>query len=210
MATSTIANAEILTITVPSSWMPSIIRAVDRDAFLAQPDRLLMNGGYFNNEHEPDGLVITGSTTWGKLRDDTPYSGFVWADPAGKMHIERRAKPPDAPAWAIQSGPLLVEGGKSGINRSLNVAPRSVLALKGSDLLVVRTESVGLKELSDALVAAGVEMAMNLDGGPSADLRMRIGGVVTDRPGKAVTPYFLGFTPPLSRLSNGKSRNADP
>lgn len=195
LSTSTIAKAEILTVTIPATWTSAIIKSADSAAFLAKPDAVLINGSYFNASNKPDGLVISGTTTSGKLRTDAPYSGFVWADAAGKVHIERRAKPPEAPAWAVQSGPLLVEGGKSGINSSVNVAPRSVLALKGGDLLVVRTGSIGLKELADGLVAAGVDVAINLDGGPSADLRVRVGGVATDRPGKAVTPYSIGFVP---------------
>ena len=194
VTTATIAQVEVVTVAMPAAWASSIVRSADRDAFLAKPNVVLINGGSFNAAKEPDALVIIGGTTWGKLRDDAPYSGFAWADSAGKIHIERRAKPPDAPAWAIQSGPLLVESGKSGINSSLNVAPRSVLALKGGVLLVVRTGSIGLKELAEWLMAAGVEVAINLDGGPSADLRVRVGGVATDRPGKAQTPYGIGFS----------------
>jgi hypothetical protein len=45
IVTSAIAKVEILTITIPAIWTSTIIRAVDRDVFLAQPDCLLINGG---------------------------------------------------------------------------------------------------------------------------------------------------------------------
>jgi hypothetical protein len=98
-------------------------------------------------------------------------------------------------AWAIQTGPLLVEQGRSGINTSTSVAQRSVIALRRGQALVIRTGRIGLKELADGLVEAGIETAINLDGGPSSALQARIAGATADRPGTAKVPYFLGFLP---------------
>jgi hypothetical protein len=197
VTSETISGVEVLSIAVDVRRWPAVLVPTEAlSRFRNGTDYLVINGGYFNAAHQPDGLVITGTTTQGKLRHESPYSGFVWADAAGLMHIERRADPPAAATWAIQSGPLLVEGGRSGINTSQSVAPRSVLALRAGTVLVIRTGPIGLKDLAEALVRAGVEVAVNLDGGPSADLHVRIRGVATDRPGTAQTPYVLGFAPP--------------
>jgi len=196
ISTSTVAGAEVVTVTIPAGWVSSIVQAGDRDLFAEKPVRVLINGGYFDAQGLPDALLINGTTQTGRLRHDSPYSGFVWADAAGVVHIARMVDPPVDAAWAIQTGPLLVEQGSSGINTSTSVAPRSVIALRRSQILVIRTARIGLKELANGLVTAGVEMAINLDGGPSSALQVKIDGVELERPGTAKVPYFLGFAAP--------------
>ena len=195
IATSTIAGAEVVTIAVPAGWSSAIVLAADRDRFAERPDRVLINGGYFDAQGQPDALLINGASQTGRLRHDSPYSGFVWADAAGVVHIAHTGEAPTNPAWAIQTGPLLVEQGRSGINTTTSVAQRSVIALRRGQVLVIRTGRIGLKELADGLVETGVEMAINLDGGPSSALQARIAGATADRPGTAKVPYFLGFLP---------------
>lgn len=195
IATSTIAGAEVITVAVPSGWSSVIVFAADRDRYADRPDRVLINGGYFDAQGQPDALLINGATQTGRLRHDSPYSGFVWADAAGVVHIARTGEAPANAAWAIQTGPLLVEQGRSGINTTTSVAQRSVIALRRGQALVIRTGRIGLKELADGLVEAGIETAINLDGGPSSALQARIAGATADRPGTAKVPYFLGFLP---------------
>lgn len=195
MATSTIAGTEVVTVAVPSGWSSTIVLAADRDRFAERPDRVLINGGYFDAQGQPDALLINGASQTGRLRHDSPYSGFVWADAAGVVHIARTGEAPANAAWAIQAGPLLVEQGRSGINTTTSVAARSVIALRRGQVLVIRTGRIGLKELADGLVEAGIETAINLDGGPSSVLQARVAGASADRPGTAKVPYFLGFAP---------------
>ncbi len=195
ISTSTMAGAEVVTVAVPTGWTSAIIQAGDRARFAEKPERVLINGGYFDAQGQPDALLINGATQTGRPRHDSPYSGFVWADAAGVVHIARTADPPASAAWAIQTGPLLVEQGRSGINTTTSVAPRSLIALRRGQVLVIRTTRIGLKELADGLVVAGIEMAINLDGGPSSALQAKIAGVELDRLGTAKVPYFLGFTP---------------
>ena len=173
----------------------ALVLAADRDRFLERQDRVLINGGYFDAQGQPDALLINGSSQTGRLRHDSPYSGFVWADAAGVVHIARTGEAPANPTWAIQSGPLLVEQGRSGINTTTSVTQRSVIALRRGQVLVIRTGRIGLKELADGLVEAGIETAINLDGGPSSALQVRIAGATAHRPGTAKVPYFLGFAP---------------
>lgn len=193
---ATVAGAEVVMVAVPAGWSSAIVLAADRDHFTEQADRVLINGGYFDAQGQPDALLINGTTQTGRLRHDSPYSGFVWADATGAVHIARTGESPANAAWAIQTGPLLVEQGRSGINTTTSVAQRSVIALRRGQVLVIRTGRIGLKELADGLVEAGVEMAINLDGGPSSALQARIADATADLPGTAKVPYFLGFQPP--------------
>lgn len=195
ITTTTVAGAEIVTVTLPAAWSSAIVLTADRDRFAELPDRVLINGGYFDAQGQPDALLINGSSQTGRLRHDSPYSGFVWADAAGIVHIARAGEAPASAAWAIQTGPLLVEQGRSGINTTTSVAQRSVIALRRGQVLVIRTGRIGLKELADGLVETGIEMAINLDGGPSSALQARIAGASVDRPGTTKVPYFLGFLP---------------
>jgi uncharacterized protein YigE (DUF2233 family) len=192
------AGTEILIATVDTNaWRGSIVRAADKNAFLALHDRLLLNGGACTAAAEPAGLVLDHGTPWGTLQSATPASGFVWADAFGGMHIEGGDMPPADAQWAIQSGPMLVEpGGVRGIHAETQVAPRTVLALRmPGEFLVVSTGSIGLKELAEYLIARGVERAITLDGGPSRELHYRSALAVSDRPAHALVPYFLGFAP---------------
>lgn len=195
ITTSIIAGAEVVTVAVPAGWSSEIVLAADRQGFNERPDRVLINGGYFDAQGQPDALLINGTAHSGRLRHDSPYSGFVWADATGAVHIARTSETPAHAVWAIQTGPLLVELGRSGINTTTSVAQRSVIALRRDQVLVIRTGRIGLKELADGLIEAGVKMAINLDGGPSSALQARIAGVSAERPSAAKVPYFLGFSP---------------
>ncbi|MCK6487965.1 MAG: phosphodiester glycosidase family protein [Planctomycetes bacterium] len=190
---STIAGTEVVTVAVPAGWTSSIILAADRGRFEERSDRVLINGGYFDAQWQPDALLINGSSQTGHLRHDSPYSGFVWSDAANVVHIARTGEAPANATWAIQSGPLLVEQGRSGINTTTSVAQRSVIALRRDQVLVIRTGRIGLKELADVLVEYGIEAAINLDGGPSSTLHVRISGRSMDRPGTVKVPYCIGF-----------------
>lgn len=195
ITTRVIAGAEVVTVAVPAGWSSAIVLAADRNVFTEQPERVLINGGDFDVHGQPDALLINGASQTGRLRRDSPYSGFVWADDTGGVHIMRTGEAPPKAAWAIQSRPLLVEMGRSGINTTTRLAQRSVIALRHGQVLVIRTGMIGLKELADGLVETGVDMAINLDGGPSSALQARIAGRTTDRPGAVKVPYYLGFRP---------------
>jgi uncharacterized protein YigE (DUF2233 family) len=195
ITTSTVAGAEVVTVAVPAGWSSAIVLATDRDRFVERPERILINGGYFDAKGQPDALLINGTSESGRLRHDSPYSGFLWADATGTVHIARTGEAPDNAVWAIQTGPLLVEQGQSGINTTTSVAQRSVIALRRGQVLVIRTGRIGLKELADGLVETGVEMAINLDGGPSSALQAQIASEKIDRLGTAKVPYGIGFSP---------------
>jgi len=195
ITTSSLDGAEFVAIAVPAAWSSAIVMSSDFDHFAQKPERAIINGGYFDAQGQPGGLLINGPNQTGSLRHDKPYSGFLWADKSGTLHVAQTGDPPVGALWAIQSGPLLVEAGRTAINSGVQVAPRSVIAIRRGQVLVIRTGGIGLKDLADGLVAMGVEAAINLDGGPSSALNARIAGQTLERPGKAAVPYFLGFSP---------------
>ncbi len=189
-----LADSEIVMIGVPVGWTSAIVSAAEHERFVEQAQQITINGGYFDALGQPDALLINDKTQTGRLRHDPPYSGFVWADASGAVHIASTT--PLAARWAIQSGPVLVDEGRVAINRSTSVAQRSVIALRRGQVFIIRSDKLGLKELAEDLVTASIDMAINLDGGPSSTLQARVMDAHIERPGTAKIPYFLGFTPP--------------
>jgi hypothetical protein len=138
----------------------------------------------------------------GALVPSIPFHS-PWDSLRSCVHFEGRAVE-IAPRWAIpaepggdllQAGPLLVRGGRSRIDPSVDPEgfsagaaqfdsditrgryPRAALAVAGDDLLAVVCDGrasyeagLTLAELATALVELGVEEALNLDGGGSASL----------------------------------------
>ncbi len=192
------AGTEILIATVDTrAWQGSIVRAADKNAFLARKDRLLLNGGAFTAAAEPAGLVLDHGAVWGALQTVAQGGGFVWADGFGGMHIAGGDMPPADAQWAIQAGPMLVgPGGALASHAPAAAAPRTVLALRmPGEFLVVSSGAIGLQELAEYLIARGVECAITLDSGPSRELHYRSALASHDRPAHALAPYYLGFGP---------------
>ena len=123
---NSLAGIEIVAVSIPADWRSEIIQAAERGQIDQLQQQVLCNGGYFDAQGNPDGLVISGSVEQpirrGRLRNEPPYSGFLWADTAGTVHIAKTNEAPRDVAWAIQAGPMLVENGQSGINRSTSAA----------------------------------------------------------------------------------------
>lgn len=200
---NSLAGIEIVAVSIPADWRSEIIQAAERGQIDQLQQQVLCNGGYFDAQGNPDGLVISGSVEQpirrGRLRNEPPYSGFLWADTAGTVHIAKTNEAPRDVAWAIQAGPMLVENGQSGINRSTSAACRTVVGVIRQRVMVFRTGRIGLKELADWLVTAGVDNAINLDGGPSSEVQISIGDTVINRPAmvREKIPYFVFFRPPV-------------
>jgi uncharacterized protein YigE (DUF2233 family) len=144
-----------MTIAVPATWTSAIVVSAEHDRFAERAERVVINGGYFDAQGQPGGLLVIGGVQTGHLRHDKPYSGFLWSDASGALHIAPSADPPVDARWAIQSGPLLVEGGRSAINSGDQIAPRSAIAISRGRVLVIRTGAIGLKALADELAARG-------------------------------------------------------
>ena len=149
-----------------------------------------INGGYFEPDFKPTGLLIVDGATVFPAVARPLLSGVLYIGATGALELRRRDEPLTGARFALQSGPFLIDppeppepgtparAGTVGIRKPGPVAPRTVLALSARrDLAVISTSLVGLLDLAEALsqepAAFGlqeVERALNLDGGPSTAL----------------------------------------
>ena len=168
------------------------------EAWRAETDALLIvNGGYYrleNGKSLPNGLMVVNGEAIG-----SSYGAF-----AGMLAITDRgpelrwlAQKPYDPAeplrGALQSFPLLViPGGEIGFPRELEDNQRARRTVIGQDregrilFLVASLGHVTLHELSVYLAESdlGLDLAMNLDGGPSS-------GLLLSSPREEIPAYTL-------------------
>jgi Phosphodiester glycosidase len=152
-----------------------VLRAMDQGALAA------INGGYFTNQYQPDGLLEIAGVVRQPARRG--LSGIVGSTIDGDPVVELvddadTAKLRDA----VQSGPFIVDpGGHNGIRRDDGQrAARSVVILSAKFVAVSVTAQCGLYDLANALVNSPatfgldhVDRALNLDGGPSTGFAVR-------------------------------------
>jgi hypothetical protein len=62
----------IVTIAVPAAWSSAIVMSSDFDQFVQKPERTIINGGYFDAQGQPGGLLFNGVVQTGRLRHDKP------------------------------------------------------------------------------------------------------------------------------------------
>jgi len=136
-----------------------------------------VNGGYFDPEDRPVGLVISGGKVISPLRKARLLSGVLVVS-AGRVQLLRaaeyssRLKAHDA----LQCGPFLVDRGQPvpGLNDTRS-ARRSFVVASGSDRAAIGfCSGVTLAQLGKILGTPGlapdlkVQRALNLDGGSSS------------------------------------------
>jgi phosphodiester glycosidase len=134
-----------------------------------------VNGGYFDPEYKPIGLLIVDGTMVAPLQKARLLTGVLSANPK-KIQISRIAEfslnqKPDA---AVESGPMLVDLGKSvrGLESSKS-ARRTFVAIGGDKTALGFCSDVTLAELSSILAIVTIpdfkiQRALNLDGGSSS------------------------------------------
>ena len=136
-----------------------------------------VNGGYFEADYTPLGLLITDGRTVAPLRKARLLSGIVSAA-AGRVQIQRVAEysPKSQPTAARQSGPFLVDRGVPvpGLNAT-RAARRTFVATAGTNTAAIGYSShLTLAQIADVLATSGlisnakVQRALNLDGGSSS------------------------------------------
>ncbi len=144
----------------------------------------VINGGYFDQQHNATGLVISNGQVFG-----TSYQGFggmLAVSNQGQVQLRYLSEQPftanDDLQQATQSAPMLVlPGGKRAtFNADASSSRRSVVAMdKQGRLLFIASpnEAFTLDELADLLVASdlSINVALNLDGGSSTGLYMHAG-----------------------------------
>ena len=156
------------------------VRVVDNPAGddLAATSRRLhgiagVNGGYFDPENAPVGLLIADGKLIAPFRKARLLSG-VMVVTKGRVELLRAAEYSSRKnaIAALQCGPFLVEGGKpvAGLNDT-RPARRTFVFTTGTDRSAIGFSSaVTLAELGEILAAPElkVQRALNLDGGSSS------------------------------------------
>jgi Phosphodiester glycosidase len=141
-----------------------------------------VNGGYFQPDRTPLGLVIRQGVQIHPLEKARLLSGVISVTP-GAIAIQRTAafKPSPAVREALQAGPFLIESGKkiAGLNSAKGAARTVVFQdAKGRAGFLI-CKSVSLAEMADILATPAIfpegkiVRALNLDGGSSTALWVR-------------------------------------
>lgn len=155
----------------PSEPRVDLEEAVSRGNFLAA-----VNGGYFDPDYKPIGLLIVDGTIIAPLQKARLLSGVLSAS-TKKVQISRvaefsMAQKPDA---AVECGPMIVDLGKSvrGLE-STRAARRTFAAVGAGDKAALGfCSDVTLADLSNILAAISlpdfkIQRVLNLDGGSSS------------------------------------------
>jgi len=155
----------------PSEPRLDLEEVMARGNFLAA-----VNGGYFDPEYRPIGLLIVDGTMIAPLQKARLLSGVLSASPK-KIQISRVAEfslnqKPDA---AVECGPMIVDLGRSvrGLE-STKIARRTFVAVATGDKAALGfCSDVTLSDLSNILAIVAIpdfkiQRALNLDGGSSS------------------------------------------
>lgn len=134
------------------------------------------NGGYFDQNFAPMGLLIANGKVLSPLRKARLFSGIA-ASINGRVQLLRVAEysPRRSPTAAIQGGPFLVDRGQAvaGLNDTRG-ARRTFMATGAERAAIGFCSGATLAELAHLLLPAGVigegkiDRALNLDGGSSS------------------------------------------
>ena len=135
-----------------------------------------VNGGYFDPEYRPIGLLIVDGTIIAPLQKARLLSGVLSAF-AKKVQIARISEfsPTQKPDAAVECGPMVVDVGKSvrGLE-STKIARRTFVAVGSGDKAALGfCSDVTLADLSSILAIVAIpefkiQRALNLDGGSSS------------------------------------------
>jgi exopolysaccharide biosynthesis protein len=159
-----------------------------------------VNGGYFQSDGTPVGLLISDSQTIHKFETAKILAGvfFVRDGKPGLVRSARFARVKNV-TQAIQCGPFLVEEGRSltGLNNERS-APRTFVFTAGSSIWgfgicrsVTLAEMGQILSIPDLLGRHSVVSALNLDGGSSTQFWARSGDDVINSSTLAVVANYL-------------------
>ena len=146
-----------------------------------------IGGGYFGGRYRPNGLLVMDGTVHEPATKQ--FSGLVGSTRDGRP-IVTWIDGVDAHAlrYAMQAGPFVVDpGGTPGIRRDDGSRWRRSVVIESDDAIAVAvTSDCGLYDLMNALLltpqafgVGRVDRALNLSGGPTSGLAVRLpsGGV---------------------------------
>jgi len=154
-----------------SSWQSAQAAAKAHDGVAA------INGGFFNPQGKPLGLVIENGKRFGGLTQNSLGAGIFTDSPPSLISRSDFKKSKKKPNHLLQSGPTLIWKGSltKGLKKS-NSRPRSFLLWDGKNHLALgHAGPTSLKGLAEALNTQpipnfNITHALNLDGGSSSDL----------------------------------------
>lgn len=151
----------------------------------------LINAGFFQEDYSVAGLLIADGAVYGTSFDQIASPGYesggMFSNSLGALDIRSTEafpyQPGEALDAAVQGLPLLLDDGVP-VTFDLPSRParRTVVALDTSGrllLISVTQGAVTLTSLRDWLAASpelSLSSALNLDGGPSTGIAIRIGG----------------------------------
>lgn len=161
-----------------------------------------VNGGFFDAEGQPMGLVIAEGRETNSLR--RADWGVLWIAEAsaGVLHTRQwRAKAPEGVVGALQAGPRLVVSRRP-VGLKVQEARRTVACVRARhELILLVTEAIEANALATWLArpvahgGLGCADALNLDGGPSSQLSLHSEGLSLEVEGGWPVPNGLVVVP---------------
>ena len=164
-----------------------------------------VNANYFDEKGRPLAYLKTVEKEINRaVSRHRLYTGVFGLGDAGPFVVHRDEFQPDQASQALQSGPLLVHRGApvDGIDRLTRSARRSVVGLdKDNRILIAVTDALigGLtfNELQELFSQSKWQLnaieLLNLDGGGSAQLYLKLGKFEEWLPGTSEVPVAIGF-----------------
>lgn len=163
-----------------------------------------VNGGYFQDDFRPVGLMVAGGSQVHAFEKAKLLSGIL-AVRGARIEIVRPShfQNPGDVREAIQCGPMLVEGGHpvAGLNAERS-ARRTVVATDGrGQWALIYVTSVTLSDAARILTTPGVlgdwvpSTALNLDGGSSSGLWAAATPDAVSRPELGHVRNYIGISP---------------
>lgn len=159
---------------------------------------LIVNGGFFEPDGSPTGLLIENSRQRAPLSNRALMSGtFMVKNGLFQMIKSRDYIADPGISFAVQNGPMLVEPGpRFGIIRNeLNRQPRTIIALDRAGcahIVVLKTPvSLFVSQYIVARVVRNISYALNLDGGPSSYIYYNDGKKQVSFGDPTIPAYFI-------------------
>lgn len=141
-----------------------------------------INAGYFDPQYRPLGLLVSHGRQLSKLRQVDHGVFYVAGQRPGLVHARDWKPPPDL-EFAVECGPRLLVDGKPLTFKPSGRARRVAIGhdAQGQVVLAVSEGVLGLDEWAELLArpeergGAGLQAALNLDGGSSTMLEVASG-----------------------------------
>jgi len=147
---------------------------------------LVVNGGFFDPDGKPVGLVVSGGAVLSRLRTNLSGGVFTSNGSRAELFASEGFSLPDGATFAVQCRPRLVVDGSANVKGDDGKrAERTALCARDGgrtvDVVIVRGSDDGesrgpsLFAFARYLADSGCEAALNLDGGPSTGVAWREG-----------------------------------